>query len=224
MALSACGQGGEQIFAKDVVAPPRGEASADYIEKAKALRINTELTYAETVTDIRPQREVTSVSTRSVPTINPNIFVVIAVIVILLIVLLKFGGTGTLLSRDPETQKRKTKAPENWHVQDGLEPDDRLKLLNRLASMQDYRAGLVELLRYCLLFAAEQSDTILARSDTEREAYARVPQDWRKKPELGQLLRQTELVHYGGRDIEQSSYDRMIALGRDLLMAEGGAK
>lgn len=148
---------------------------------------------------------------------------VLAVILALLIALLlwmKFGGAGILLSGEPREIRQKQKAPESWKIA-GDEADlDAQTLLQRISAMADRRDALVRLLRHCLLFAGEDSDTRFARSDTEREAFRRLPEGWQHRPALATLLRDAELAHYGGRDVGDETFAHALELGRGMLMGQ----
>jgi hypothetical protein len=88
--------------------------------------------------------------------------------------------------------------------------------------MPDRRAALILLLRYCLLRGAEATGTNFRRADTEREALGRIPGEWPLFANLRRLLMQTELVHYGGREIDDAAYDAALKDGAEILRAGGG--
>ncbi len=94
-------------------------------------------------------------------------------------------------------------------------------LIDRLAAMKDRREALARLLRHCLLAAGEMSDTRFARSDTERDAFARLPAGFQHHDALRALLRDSELAHYGGRPVSEDVFMRNLELGR-ILLGKGG--
>lgn len=150
---------------------------------------------------------------------GPGVFIVVALFVIALILFLKFGAGGTLLRPEPKEPKAKSKTSENW----GLKPEDIPEgdLLSRIKAMTDRREALILLLRYCLLRASEATDTQFRRADTEREALGRLPQQWPLFAKLRRLLMQTELVHYGGRDIDDEAYETALKDGAEILIRGG---
>lgn len=151
---------------------------------------------------------------------GPGVFIVIALFVIALILFLKFGAGGTLLRGEPKDAKDKEKTPaEEW----GLRPEDIPEgdLLARIRTMPDRREALILLLRYCLLRAAEVTNTNFRRADTEREALGRLPDAWPLFGTLRRLLMQTELVHYGGREIDDAAYDIALKDGAEILRQGG---
>ncbi|SEV88625.1 hypothetical protein SAMN04488515_0064 [Cognatiyoonia koreensis] len=148
-----------------------------------------------------------------------GVFFVVLFFVVLLFLFLKFGAGGTLMRGEPKDGSRKKTPTESW----GLRPDDIPEgdLLSRIKAMSDRREALILLLRYCLLRAAEATDTHFRRADTEREALGRLPTNWPRFQQLRRLLMQTELVHYGGRDIDDNSYQSALNDGADILNAGG---
>jgi len=152
---------------------------------------------------------------------GPGVFIVVALFAVALILLFKFGAGGTLLRGDPKNTDKKTKPAQDW----GLKPDDIPEgdLLSQIKGMADRREALILLLRYCLLRAAELTETNFRRADTEREALARLPQQWPLFANLRRLLMQTELVHYGGRDIDDESYTAALKDGAEILI-KGGSR
>ena len=152
---------------------------------------------------------------------GPGVFIVVALFAVALFLFLKFGAGGTLLRSEPKNAKEKDAAPgEDW----GLRPEDIPEgdLLSRIRNMPDRRAALILLLRYCLLRGAEATGTNFRRADTERDALGRIPGEWPLFANLRRLLMQTELVHYGGREIDDAAYDAALKDGAEILRAGGG--
>ncbi len=212
------------------VSPPVSETSEQYRSLADGADIKHKATYAEklsgTLSDERTIRETTNRDTRQplfTPKLDGGIGVGIAIFlaIALLLLWLKFGGSGVLLSGDPKDVKEKQKAPDHWNIAAQESEMDGNDLLAHLAAMSDRREALARLLRHCLLSAGEQSDTRFARSDTERDAFARLPQAFRHHDELKILLRDAELAHYGGRTVSDEIFSRSLELGRVLLEKPG---
>jgi len=151
---------------------------------------------------------------------GPGVFIVVALFAIALLLFLKFGAGGTLLRAEPKDAKKKDKTPgEDW----GLRPEDIPEgdLLSKIKNMTDRREALILLLRYCLLRAAEATETNFRRADTERDALGRLPGEWPLFANLRRLLMQTELVHYGGREIDDAAYDTALKDGAEILRIGG---
>ena len=135
----------------------------------------------------------------------------------LLFLWLKFGGSGALLAREPREETTKDAVPHNWRItRDDLDQDTR-SLMARIAAMTDRTEALVYLLRYSLLAGAQATEVRLARSDTERSAMARLPRTWPHRDALSTLLVKAELAHYGGRPVSDSDFERAMEIGRTIL-------
>ena len=210
----------------DSVEAPRGTESADYRDLAVRYRVSTDPVYAQRIdgnlssgrqlrdrTDLSPDARLTP------PALDlggMGVFLVVLVLVAGLFLWLKFGGTGTLLRREPEDAPV-AQAPTDWDMGEDTAPGDPRSLLERIAAMEDRSAALVLLLRHCLLAAAGQTQTRFARSDTERLAFRRLPASWPLHDLLKTLLRKTELAHYGGRTVTESDFAGSIKIGRRIL-------
>jgi len=203
------------IVVTDEMTAPRGAQSEAYQATARKQGINTDAIYAKSINvgaaevPIRP-----TPPTRNAPALRVEggwgVFFVIAAFLILLLLWLRFGGSGALLSADPAEVKERTKAPEGWRIGDAETTLDTRSLLEQIRAMPDRRAALVRLLRHALLAAGNDSSTRFARSDTEREAFRRLPKGWRHLEGLAILLRAAELAHYGGRDVSEDAFSQAL--------------
>lgn len=222
-------QDNEPLAIESRVEPPRGETAQTYLETAERAGANSRATYVDELSGSLSSDQAIRESRRiqrefSTPTVDGTFAIVIVVVAIigLLLLWLKFGGGGTLLSGNPKNEKKKPEAPASWHVNAQEQSMDGLTLLNHLAAMKDRREALARLLRHCLLSAGELSDTRFARSDTEREAFARLPASFQYRDALRTLLRDSELAHYGGRPVSEETFAHNLELGR-ILLGRGGA-
>lgn len=206
-----------------VVEPPRGTAGESYSRAISGRRIQSEALYSDETdpaffvngdTAIRPTSQ-----PREMPQLRggTGVFIVIALIVVMLLLWLRFGGTGALLSAAPKEADGATTAPEAWKIGADEAAMDSLSLLDQIRAMPDRRAALVRLLRHALLAAGSDSQTRFARSDTEREAFARLPASWRHRQLLGLLLKATELAHYGGRTVSEDAFEQALDQGAMIL-------
>ncbi|EXL02426.1 hypothetical protein [Aquamicrobium defluvii] len=200
-------------------APAESAVGAEFKAKCQLNGLNCKLVYGESAeTASRPGRDSGWASSRGPLVSGPAAMVmVIAMLAIGIGLWLRFGGGGALLSSTPRELKHKTVAPDGWAMRpDGpqSQPSD---LLDRIAAMSDQRAAMIELLRHCLLHAADVSVTQFARSDTERSALARLPGNLPGRPLLEELLVETELVHYGGRNLPKERFAALLGNARRLL-------
>lgn len=203
------------------VDPPRGDSGTAYDRSVRG-RAQTEATYATevhggrlTVDSRAPRRPVPQFSP---PALGGNwaMLAVVGGLALALFLWLRFGGGG-LLARTPAPDRAAVQAPDAWNLTGA---EDRLSgdaLLAHIAAMSDRRAAMVRLLRHCLLHAAGATETRLARSDTERRALARLPEGFRLRPLLADLLARAELAHYGGREVAEADFAASLTAARALL-------
>lgn len=111
-------------------------------------------------------------------------------------------------------------APKGWGESEADLLENRS--LAQIAQMADRRAAVVRLLRLCLLHAAETTKTGFKRSDTERDAFGRVPLSWSGSGYLKRLLIVAELAHYGGRSVDEATFQTLIEGARGVLPRQRG--
>lgn len=211
----------------DTAAPPQGERSQAYLDIARKKRARAQVEY---VTELTGQLIDGRANTPNSPTSptrtarDPITFngygaaLAVAAVIGLLLVWLKFGGSGTVLSREPRADRKSVNAPQSWRISQEDMDVDPPSLLARIAGMGNRTEALILLLRHSLLVAARATDIRFARSDTERSAMDRLPKSWRHHKALQGLLRKTELAHYGGRDVTEDDFRNALALGEIILM------
>jgi hypothetical protein len=212
----------------DAVPAPESDASARYQSAMARSGNRIDVTYAEKITGVlpldsayRPPRQEND--RRGQPVMNGLTawITVILLVLVLLALWLRFGGSGTLLAGTPKEIRQKPVAPEGWKMaQDQDVP--MADLLAQIAAMPDRRAALVRLLRHCLLHAGAATDTRFARSDTEREALRRLPEGWSGRTGVASILKVAELAHYGGREVSEDAFAASLATAR-ALFASGRA-
>lgn len=149
---------------------------------------------------------------------------VLALVLGVLVLLIRFGGSGALVQRRPEGSPTATATPDAWNITEVERAGDAGDLLRQIAAMPDRRAALVRLLRHCLLRAADDCGTRFLRADTERAAFRRLPPGWSRHEALGQILRDAELANYGGRPVDEGRFAALLDLGRAILTARGGRR
>ena len=211
---------------EETAPPPRGARSAEVEAALAAGGARTEMTYITRMTgDLADGRtEVMQPERKPVPRDplprNGSVSTVVVVLLLVggLLLWLRFGGAGMLMSRAPPPQRRPVAAPEAWNISAADQSDDPRRLLEQIAAMPDRAAALVRLLRHCLLAAAGETDTRLARADTERAAFRRLPQGWRAEAALRDILTRAELAHYGGRPVDEAGFAATLDLGRGILL------
>lgn len=205
---------------------PRGARSAEVAEALAMDGSRTAMTYVSRLTGDPADGRTRVLEPEKAPEPrmplpqNGSVSTVMVVLLLVggLLLWLRFGGGGMLMSRAPGAQKKPVAAPEAWNISAADQTDDPRRLLDQIAAMPDRAAALVRLLRHCLLAAAGETDTRLARADTERTAFRRLPQGWRAGAALRDILTQAELAHYGGRPVDESDFAATLDLGRTILL------
>lgn len=217
--------------------PPQGPDSEDVVQTLDNQGAQSKMTYATKVTgdlaegytDVLKPKTRTEEEPPRPDLPRPGTLstgVVILLVLAALLLWLRFGGAGMLMARPPVAVKKIVVAPVAWNISDADQTNDPRSLLEQIALMPDRAAALVRLLRHCLLTAAGETDTRLARADTERIALRRLPDGWRALTGLREILNRAELAHYGGRKVTEAEFARSLDLGRTILLqspAKGGA-
>jgi len=213
--------------------PPRGERAAEVGGLLARDGVATAMTYvtrmtgdlADGRTEVMPAEQRPQDPAPFVP--RPGSMSTVLVVLLLvaaLLLWLRFGGAGMLMARAPKAQKKPPAvAPDAWNISAEDRAGDPRSLLDQIAAMPDRAAALVRLLRHCLLTAATETDTRLARADTERTALRRLPGTWRAQPALRDILTRAELAHYGGRPVDEAEFSATLDLGRSILLRQGAA-
>lgn len=209
--------------------PPGGETADAYRALAARYSVRTDPAYVTvldgTLTSGQQQtpRPDGRDARREMPDLNLGGVGVLLIVILVIggvFLWLKFGGAGTLLNREP-SEMAPQQAPAGWDIAGTNAGQDPRSLIEHIAAMADRNEAMVLLLRQCLLTGAQQTETRFARSDTERRAFRRLPRSWRFHEGLGELLRNAELAHYGGRPVSDAAFHASIALGRSILGQSG---
>lgn len=189
--------------------PPRSAGAETLRSTLQAEGIRTDLTYAASAEGIaKPPPPPPPEGVRQPLPIAS--WWILGGLVVALALWLRFGGAGMLARRAPSDPAAPT-VPQSWEIE---APQAPASLLAQIEAMPDRSAALVRLLRHCLLQSARDSRTQLARSDTEREALARLPGE---RPALRLILRAAELAHYGGRPVSDADFHAALGAGRRII-------
>lgn len=138
--------------------------------------------------------------------------VILAVIVVFVLqgsrIQVGFGRT-----RDGSRAVDAETGPEGLVVQDG----DVKGFLDRLAAMADRREALILLVNQALERAAQANAMTLGRAQTGRDVIRALPGSWQYRDTLRDLVRQAEIVHFGGRDISEDRWQECLSAARPLF-------
>lgn len=202
-----------QAWAEDGAKP-----DSPYEALCKRHNLRCALTYGERAVDVKPSTTFTPPQTTTPAGGLAALVVVLLGLLLAIGLWMRFGNGGVLLSRAPrDAQQQEGDVPDDWRASPAQAEETIGQFMQRISAMPDRRAALVHLLRRCLLHAADISGTRLYRHDTERAVLSRLPADMTGRAELGTLLAQTELAHYGGRPVAESQFTALLAAARPLL-------
>ena len=153
-----------------------------------------------------------------------GVIVVLVGVVAVIGLWMGFGNGGVLVSEAPrKATEQRDERPQDWQTASLREEEKPTDFLQRVAAMTDRREAMILLLRQCLLDAAQRTGTRLLRSDTERAVFARLPDAMARRDDLGYLLSEAELVHYGGRDLTEADFSALLEKARGLISSAGTA-
>lgn len=233
--LVAPAQEGESFAIETRVEPPLGPDSAEVADLARRANARADLIYADKITgDLSSGNRVDALREDAEPELRlpafggggGGVYFAIALFVAALLIWLRFGGAGNLLNRRPvhDPVAAPQLPPEAW----AISPEDLAQgpeaLIRRLLALPDRGMAAAGLLRHSLLAAAEETRIRLARADTERQAFDRLPRDWRQHNSLKALLKIAELAHYGGRGVSDATLQELADIARAILIPNGRAR
>ncbi len=216
------------------IKPVEGADTGTVDELARKLGARNELVYADKISgDLTSGKELDALreQDRNPPDFSfalfsggSGVWIAIALVIAALLIWLRFGGAGNLLRARPKVDRAPApqEAPDAWAIR----PEDRAMgpeaLIARLLALPDRGQAAAALLRHSLLAAADETRTRLARADTERQAFERLPGDWRQHNGLKNLLKMAELAHYGGRPVSDEAFGQLAQIARAILIPGRG--
>lgn len=89
--------------------------------------------------------------------------------------------------------------------------------LDRIARMQDRREALILLVSRALEQAAHANNMTLGRAQTARDVVRVIPRRWSHREALNKLVREAEVVHFGGRDISEDRWRDCLDRARPIF-------
>lgn len=197
------------------------DTQSNYSDVARRARVDSDIRYVDETNvdlitgDVIERRSITLPDRQ----FGEGHFGTIGLVIIAALVLflfLRFGAGGMLLRPDPSAPRKPRTPVRAWGLT--ARADTSSDIMAQVRAMVSRREALIFLLRHCLLQAAEETQTQFQRADTEREALDRLPDQWRRYRQLRALMVQTELVHYGGREIDDDAYETALGHGAQILI------
>ncbi len=150
-------------------------------------------------------------------------FIVLSALIIGALVLWWFNRTGGGLFRAEAKEDRFTDAVLKEVVGGKADNDIALDDLSyeKLKAINNPKQGLRLLLLHGLKRAAGENNIPLRRSLTTRDIFYRVPEGWRNRAELSNIMAHAEPVLFGGRDLDQQNYLKLLEASKPLFAKSG---
>lgn len=131
------------------------------------------------------------------------------ILVAIIVLFARFGGgVGIMLQPTSDNPHAARRGPRH---KAGLADDFRSRNLAEITRMADRRAALVMLAQNALRKAVNANGVLLRQSWTDREALRRLPADQRHLAALRDLVRASERVQFGGRDVSEPEFEHHVA-------------
>lgn len=144
--------------------------------------------------------------------------VVFGLILAVLAYLIWRHGNAINVTFSARKEKKGTQAAEGGAVDPAaLLPKE--GLLEYLAAMKDRREALILLTSEALERAAATNGVTLARAQTARDVVRVLPRSWMHLAAVRKLVRETEIAHFGGRDVSEDTWQACLDAARPLFSA-----
>ena len=226
---------GAAITEDDIVDP--GEINQDYRDAIRGRGLQADIVYLRPETDFRPEeterlvvipepeeereREVSVTTSRWVwgLTFGALLLGLIALFVI-------YGGNIAVSFSSQPTDGRRDEDEETLEIDPEraalmAQPLD--SFLESLRRMADRREALILLVSRALERAATLNDLRLGRSQTARDVLRILPRSWSHIGNMRRLVREVEIVHFGGRDLPEEIWEECLDAARPIFGERGRA-
>ncbi|MEM7742748.1 MAG: DUF4129 domain-containing protein [Pseudomonadota bacterium] len=197
----------------DTVSGTRIESEILYI--GPDVPFSAEATVAEQQVEVEPPRDREAELELSRWTWG-IVFAAILVAVIVIFVM-NGGGIAARFGSPDEDGRMAPDARRTGPLGTAIDDGPVEQFLAKLAVMKDRREALILLVGRALEDAAQTNELRLGRAQTARDALRALPSGWRHLGALGDLVRQAELVHFGGRDITEDRWRECLAAATPIL-------
>lgn len=229
IALAVAGPSGHaQMTTDDVIDPgPQDQAVKDALAWE---RLQTDVKYLRPDTDFRPGEDIEvkipekpddPEQEREASRLSSGLFAVLLIVVVLAVLIFFGNRINVSFGRTTETRREVGDGDEKEHrLVTGVElPKD--GILDHLAGMADRRRALILLTGLALERAARMNGLTLARAQTARDVLRILPRGWNHLGAMRQLVREAEIVHFGGRDLAEETWQACLSAARPLFTGAG---
>lgn len=208
---------------------PTGEANAAYDGEVASSGLQSEIVYLKPSAPFEPDASITidvpepeeDAGTRRDTTVARWVWGAIfaAILIGVIALFITQGGAIGVSFGGPARDDRRGPDPDRM-TQDAFDAINRQPLDQFLASlraMADRRMALILLVSRALERAADQNDVRLGRAQTARDILRVLPASWRHLPALRGLVREAEIVHFGGRDLTEDKWEECFAAAEPIF-------
>ncbi len=226
--LSAAPSAWAQLTEADL--EPTGTANTAYEDAASGGRLQTEIIYLKPSAEFSPDQKVEievpetpeeqSTSNTTMRWFWGIVFAVILAVVIFIIVT-QGGAIGVSFgAQADETRRRPEAEPAAPDPFDALNRQPLDQFLQSLKVMKDRRMALILLVSRALERAADSNNVRLGRAQTARDVLRILPRGWQHLPVMRNLVREAEVVHFGGRDLPEDRWQECFESAKPIF--QGG--
>lgn len=216
-----------QMTTEDVIdTGPRDEAVTDALAWE---RLQTDIKYLRPDTDFRPGEGIEirvpdkpddPEQQREANRLSSGLIAVLLIVVVLAALAIFGNQINVSFGRTSEARRRARTGGEEEQrlVAEAELPRD--GILEHLAGMADRRRALILLTGLALDRAARMNGLTLARAQTARDVLRILPRGWHHLGAIRQLVREAEVVHFGGRDLGEETWQACLTAARPLFAGQ----
>ena len=182
----------------------------------KYLRPDAEFRPGEDIKVVIPDKPATPAEQRSTNRTTSGIvaFIFIAIVIVVLVL---FGNRiNVSFGKTSEKKRRQQEAASSHGTLVDVADLPKSGLLDHLAAMPDRRRALILLTGLSL----ELNGLTLARAQTARDVLRILPRQWTHLGAVRQLVREAEIVHFGGRDLAEDTWRACLDAARPLFAGQ----
>ncbi|MEM1297795.1 MAG: DUF4129 domain-containing protein [Pseudomonadota bacterium] len=145
-----------------------------------------------------------------------GVFLAFVLAVILYVFIVNSNAVGVSFRKTGEARRSDGCRDEGASPEDiSSQPLD--AFLAGLAAMADKREALILLVSRALERAADLNGLRLARAQTARDVLRVLPSEWAHMKALRGLVREAEIVHFGGRDLSPEKWDECFSAAQPIF-------
>ncbi|MFK7944466.1 MAG: DUF4129 domain-containing protein [Paracoccaceae bacterium] len=185
------------------------------------IRPSTTFTADERVKVQVPERQEEQVDNSSTVRFVLGLILAAILAAIAYVIFVNANGVGVSFRDTMDTRRRSASRSDDGPEEDfSDQPLD--QFLVGLAAMADKREALILLVSRALEWSADLHQVRLGRSQTARDVLRILPREWTHMQTMRGLVREAEIVHFGGRDISEERWQECLTAARPIFH-RGGA-